>query len=45
MNWFDKIKKYYDKGMYTDQDVKTFVECGKITPEEFTLITGVEYIA
>lgn len=43
MNWFEKIKRYYDLGKYTVKQVKVFVVTGKITEEEFTQITGQEY--
>lgn len=44
MNWFEKIKRYYDKGLYTIDQVKVFVQVGKITEEEFRMITGEDYI-
>ena len=43
MNWFEKIKRYYDKGLYTIDQVKVFVQGGKITEEEFKMITGEDY--
>lgn len=43
MNWFEKVKRYYDMGKYTVEEVKVFVVTGKITEEEFTQITGQEY--
>ena len=43
MNWFEKVKRYYDKGMYTDEEVKVFVQTSKITKEEYTIITGKNY--
>lgn len=43
MNWYDKIKRYYDGGYYTVDQVRSFVKVGKITEEEFTEITGQEY--
>lgn len=45
MNWFEKIKRYYDKEMYTIEQVKIFVQSGKITEEEFKIITGKDYVA
>lgn len=39
---FERIKKYYDKGLYTKEMVYKFVEKGVITLEEFYLIVGVE---
>ena len=43
MNWFEKIKRYYDKGLYTVDQVKVFVQGRKITEEEFRMITGEDY--
>ena len=37
------VKRYYDKGIYTKDDVKKFVAAGKITPEEYEKITGEKY--
>lgn len=39
------IKRYYDMGIYTKENVKVFVVASKITVEEYQLITGDEYIA
>ena len=44
MNWFEKVKRYYDMGKYTVEEVKVFVVTGKITEEEFAQITGQDYI-
>lgn len=44
MNWFEKIKRYYDKGMYTNDGVKVFVKGNKITEEQYKEITGEEYL-
>lgn len=44
MNWFDKIKRYYNNGLYTNEQVKVFVVAGKITNEQYKEITGEEYI-
>ena len=40
MNWFEKIKRYYDLGCYTDEQVYKFVIAGKITEEEYNIIVG-----
>ena len=45
MNWFEKIKRYYNEGRYTDEQIRTFAKAGKITEEEFKIITGKEYEA
>lgn len=42
---FEKIKKFYDLGLYTDAQVAMFVKKGIITPEQYTDITGKEYEA
>lgn len=34
-----KIKLFYDKGLYTYEQVKVFFKKGKITEEEFREIT------
>ena len=44
MSWFDKVKMYYDKGLWSKERVYNVV--GKvITKEEFKNITGQEYDA
>lgn len=40
---FDKIKYWYDNGMWSIGMVRNAVVKGKITPEEFTEITGEPY--
>lgn len=35
-----KIKRYYDKGIYTISDIDKMLEAGKITQEEFDYIVG-----
>lgn len=37
------VKRYYDKGIYSADDVKKFVEAGKITEEEYKDIVGENY--
>lgn len=44
MNWFEKIKRYYNKGIYTNEEVKVFVKGNKITEEQYKEITGEEYL-
>lgn len=34
------VKRYYDKGIYSVDDVQKFVDAGKITKEQYTEITG-----
>ena len=45
MDWFEKIKRYYEMGKYTKEEVKRFVKLGKITEEEYKEITGEDYRA
>lgn len=37
---FEKVKRFYDLGLYSREQVAAFVEKGKLTPEEFAEITG-----
>ena len=45
MNWFEKIKRYYENGHYTVEEVKIFVKAKKITEVQFEEITGEVYVA
>ena len=40
---FKIIKRYYDKGVYTKENIATFVKAGKITAEQYQEITGEQY--
>lgn len=40
---FDKVKKFYDMGLYTNAQVAQFVRKGKLTEEEYEEITGEKY--
>lgn len=40
---FKIVKRYYDKGIYTKEDVATFVKARKITSEQYEQITGETY--
>ncbi|MBR0151794.1 MAG: XkdX family protein [Synergistaceae bacterium] len=40
---FEKIKTWYDLGVWNEQRVRDAVEKGKITPEQFKKITGKNY--
>lgn len=40
---FKIVKRYYDRGIYTSENVKTFVKAGKITPSQYKEITGEDY--
>lgn len=37
---FDKIKRFYDLGLYTKEQAHKFVEKGVITEEQYNLIVG-----
>ncbi len=45
MTDFERIKMYYDKGWAMNAQVGRYVYFGKITPEQYTLITGDPYVA
>ena len=40
---YDIVKYYYNKGIYTDANVATFVKAGKITAEQYEQIIGQPY--
>ena len=40
---YRKVKRLYDLGLYTAEQVKDFTDRGKITAEEYTAITGQAY--
>ena len=42
---FNKIRSYYDRGLWTAPMVANAVIKGKITSEEYTTITGLDYVA
>lgn len=44
MNWFEKINRYYENGLYANEQVKVFVQAGKITEIEYKEITSEDYI-
>lgn len=44
LDWCKYIKMYYDMGLYTNDDVKTFVPL-HITADEYKAITGEDYVA
>ena len=39
----NKIKCYYEKGLWTERMVRDAVRRGKITAAEYTEITGLQY--
>lgn len=40
---FEKIKTFYQKKLYTKEQVRKFAEKGVITAEEYEEITGEKY--
>lgn len=40
---FNTAKRYYDKGLYSKDDVAVFVRAGQLTPDEYKEITGEAY--
>jgi len=40
---FAIVKRYYDKGIYTADDVAVFVRAGRLTPEQYEEIIGEEF--
>ncbi|WP_238899380.1 XkdX family protein [Clostridium sp. YIM B02500] len=44
IDWYTTIKNYYDKGLYTKDDVAEYVYYGKITPAQYQQITGEDYL-
>ena len=43
LDYYSIVKRYYDRGYYTKDDVKVFVRAGKITPEQYEEIVGESY--
>lgn len=43
MSWFDKIKDFYERGLWNKTMVRNAVVKGKITADEYELITGEKY--
>ena len=41
---FEKIKRFYDLGLWTKEQVGSAVEKGVITPEQYKEITGEDYV-
>ena len=40
---FKIVKRYYDKGIYSKENVKVFVRAGRLTEAEYKEITGDAY--
>ncbi len=41
--WYDRIKRFYDMGLWTIEMVADGVVCRKITADEYERITGEAY--
>lgn len=37
---YERVKHFYELGLYTKAQVAVFVQKGKLTPEQYELITG-----
>ena len=42
---FKIVKRFYESGIYTSDDVSRFVMSGKLTAEEYREITRLDYSA
>ena len=40
---FENLKKRYEQGRISINMLRNYVKVGRLTKEEFTLITGIEY--
>ena len=40
---FEMIRKNFDRGLWSVQNVALSVKVGRITPEQFKIITGEDY--
>ncbi len=45
MDWFTTIKGFYDKGLWSIEQVKMAVEKSKISSDEYKTITNQDYTA
>lgn len=45
MDWYAKIKSFYDKRLWTIEQVNVAVEKSKITSGQYKEITGQDYTA
>ncbi|MCY8934329.1 XkdX family protein [Bacillus atrophaeus] len=43
IDWFSRIKKFYNEGLWTKEMVHDVVAVGRITPEQYEEITGEPY--
>lgn len=42
---YNLVKRFFDKGLYSNDNVKTFVRAGKITADQYQEITGEVFAA
>lgn len=42
---FARIKRFYDNGLWTKEQVHTVTGLGVLTPKEYKEITGEDYVA
>lgn len=40
---FEKIKRYYDEGLWSKERLRNVVSVGKLTKKEYETITGEKY--
>ena len=40
---YERVKRFYDTGLYSAAVVAEFVRKGKLTPEEYEAITGLAW--
>lgn len=43
IDWYSRIKSFYDRGTWTKEMVYNTVAAGRITPEQYEEITGEPY--
>lgn len=41
--WYDSVRRYYNMGFYTNEQMKIFVIAEFITAEQYKIITGEDY--
>ena len=42
--WYERIKRFYDRGLWTIEMVAEGIRCNKISEEEYKTITGEDYV-
>lgn len=41
--WFNIVKRHFDRGNYTEDDVRVFVQAEMLTEDQYKEITGEDY--